>query len=256
MPTNTLPVTSRLKSIFVIATIMLLLTGCASTGSSPTTLNDPFEKMNRSVLAFNLQSDQYVLKPIAKSYEKVIPSPIRTGVNNFFSNLWEPMTIVNDVLQGKFRHAGRDTSRFVINSTIGILGVFDVAKTFNLPRHREDFGQTLAVWGFSSGPYLVLPFLGPSNVRDTVGLIPQFAYADAVLYLDSPERYYASGIRLVDTRAQLLGTDDILDLQPDKYLFIREAYHQQRLNLIYEGNPPVKEDQESEDALIDQLLQE
>lgn len=239
----------------VLATLILaLVTGCASTGGS-SDYKDPFEEANRSILKFNLKSDEYILKPLARGYEKVIPRPVRAGVTNFFSNLWEPMTIVNDLLQGKIAHAGKDTSRFVINSTFGLLGIFDVASNMNLPKRREDFGQTLATWGVPSGPYLVLPFLGPSNIRDTAGLVPQYRYADVLLYTDNPESVYASGSRLVNTRALLLGADDILDVQPDKYLFLREAYRQQRKIQIHDGLPPESEE-ENEDALIDQLLQE
>jgi phospholipid-binding lipoprotein MlaA len=239
----------------LLATLTLaLVTGCASTGGS-SDYKDPFEKANRSILKFNTGADRYILKPLARGYEKIIPRPVRTGVTNFFSNLWEPMTIVNDLLQGKIAHAGKDTSRFVINSTLGLLGIFDVASDMNLPKRREDFGQTLAIWGIPSGPYLVLPFLGPSNFRDTAGLVPQYIYADALLYLDNPESLYASSTRLVNTRALLLGADEILDVQPDKYLFLREAYRQQRKVQIHDGLTPENEE-ESEDALIDQLLQE
>ena len=233
-----------------------LIAGCATTSSGPSTEKDPFEKVNRSILKFNLNSDRVLLKPLAKAYTKVIPTPIRGGIGNVFSNLWEPMTAVNNLLQGKVGYAATDVSRFVVNSTVGILGIFDVASRINLPKHREDFGQTLAVWGVPSGPYIVLPFLGPSNIRDTTGLIPQFLYADALLYLDSPESVYASAIRLVDTRSRLLGADDILEVQPDKYLFLREAYRQQRNSLIHDGNPPQAEEGPSEDALIDQLLED
>ncbi|WP_423907733.1 MlaA family lipoprotein [Candidatus Spongiihabitans sp.] len=243
-----------------IAAILLvfslsLITGCATTSSAPGT-KDSFEKANRAILDFNLASDRLVLKPIAKAYVRVVPDPVRKGVNNFFSNLWQPMTVANDVLQGKLGYAARDTSRFLINTTAGILGIFDVASELGLPRHREDFGQTLAVWGVPSGPYLVLPFLGPSNLRDAAGLIPQFVYADAVEHIDSPEIYYAKTLRIVDARMQLLGADDILDLQPDKYLFIRENYRQQRLDLIHDGNPPAAQAEDSDDPLIDQLLQD
>ena len=236
--------------------MLFALGGCATSGVTTPSQNDPFESVNRSILEFNLESDRVLLKPVASAYARWIPGPVRTGVNNFFSNLWEPMTIVNDLLQGKLGHAGRDTARFVINSTLGFFGILDVASELDLPRRREDFGQTLAVWGVPSGPYLVLPFLGPSNMRDTAGLIPQYMYGDIVLYLDSPEVYYAAATRLVDTRSLLLGTDDILDLQPDKYLFLREAYRQQRRSQIYDGNPPVEEAIPSDDALIDQLLED
>ena len=174
---------------------------------------------------------------MAKTYQR-LPQPVRNGVGNFFSNLWEPNTILNDLLQGKFAHAGRDTGRFVINTTLGLFGLMDVATHLDLPKRREDFGQTLAVWGVPAGPYLVLPLFGPSNLRDSAGTIPNYAGADLVYTLDSPERWYASGLRLVDGRARLLGVDDVLDLQPDKYLFLREGYRQQRNHLIYDGNPP------------------
>ncbi len=152
------------------------------------------------------------------------------------------------------RYAAKDTTRFLVNSTVGVLGIFDVASRFDLVRRKEDFGQTLAVWGIPPGPYLVLPFLGPSSIRDTTGLVPQFLYGDALLYINSPEVWYAAGARLVDTRSLLLGTDDLLDLQPDVYLFLREAYRQQRINQIHDGNPPGADLEETEDALIDQLL--
>jgi len=239
-----------------IALIFLFLSGCATTGPAPTDLGDPYERINRSILTFNLESDKYFLKPLAKGYEFVIPKPIRTGVSNFFSNLWEPMTIVNDLLQGKFGHAGRDSSRFVINTTLGLFGILDIATEMGLPRRKEDFGQTLGVWGVPTGPYLVLPFLGPSNIRDTAGLIPQYMYGDTLLYIDSPESLYASSIRLVDTRSRLLGTDQLLDLQPDKYLFLKEAFRQQRLNQVYDGNPPKLDNDSSDDALIDLLLED
>ncbi len=240
------------KWIAVVLVVFSLgvVSGCATTSSPPST-KDPFEKVNRVILELNLRSDRVILKPITRAYTRVVPSPIRTGVHNFFSNLWQPMTVVNDVLQGKLGYAARDTSRFLINTTFGIFGIFDPASKLELPEHREDFGQTLAVWGIPSGPYLVLPFLGSSNLRDSSGLVAQFAYADAVSYMDSPEIYYAGLLRLVDARAQLLGADDILDLQSDKYLFIRENYRQQRLNAIHDGATP----SESDDDLLEQLLE-
>lgn len=249
-------------AVVLLAFSLSVMSGCATTSSQPSAnepandaANDPFEKANRAIFAFNLGADRLLLKPLAKGYVRVVPSPIRIGVSNFFSNLWQPMTVLNDLLQGKLGYATRDTGRFLMNTTFGIFGIFDVATEAKLPEHREDFGQTLAVWGVPSGPYLVSPFFGPSNLRDTGGLVPQFIYADAVSYMDSPQAYYARIFRLVDARAQLLGADDILDLQPDKYLFIRESYRQQRRNLIHDGKPPVAAS-DSEDELIDQLLEE
>jgi len=244
----------RAVKIFLVFSLVITV-GCTTTSSVQGT-NDPFENFNRSVLSFNLESDRVFLKPIARGYSRVIPKPIRNGVRNFFSNLWEPMTVVNDLLQGKFGLAAKDSFRFLVNSTAGVLGIFDVASHLYLPKHREDFGQTLGVWGVPTGPYLVLPFLGPSNLRDTVGLIPQYLYADMVLYVDSPESYYVAGLRLTDARSQLLGLDEILNLQPDKYLFLRENYRQQRISAIFDGNPPVQEGEDSEDELINQLLED
>ncbi len=227
-----------------------------ATASPPTKENDPLEKMNRSILEFNLGVDRTILRPVAKSWRTIVPTPVRKGIGNFFSNLWQPMTIVNDLLQGKVGQATHDTMRFLLNTTAGVLGIFDVASELDLPEHKEDFGQTLALWGAPSGPYLVLPFLGPGNLRDTVGLVPQFAYSDAVGYLDSPHRFYASGVRLVEARSLLLDADGLLEVQPDPYLFLRETWRQSRANLIHDGNPPRSEEEFTEDELIDQLLQD
>ncbi len=240
-----------------VFTAFFLITGsgCATTSSVPGA-KDPFENINRSIHKFNIESDRVFLKPIAKGYANAFPQPIRNGVKNFFSNLWEPMTVVNDLLQGKFGQAASDSFRFLVNSTAGILGIFDVATHLYLPKHREDFGQTLGVWGIPSGPYLVLPFLGPSNVRDTTGLIPQYLYADTLGILDTPEVYYAAGIRLVDARSRLLGLDELLAIQPDEYLFLRETYRQQRYLAIHDGNPPATDEEDSDEDLIDQLLKD
>ena len=239
----------------LLSLVFGLISGCA-TASSPTEENDPFEKMNRSILEFNLDVDRAILKPVAKSYRKIVPTPVRKGIGNFFSNLWEPMTVVNDLLQGKVGQATNDAFRFLVNTTAGVLGIFDVASALNLPKHKEDFGQTLAVWGMPAGPYLVSPFLGPGNLRDATGLVPQFVYGDAVEYLNSPDSFYAGGVRLVDTRSRLLDADRLLEIQPDPYLFLRETWRQSRTSLIHDGNPPRSGEELSEDELIDQLLQD
>ncbi len=238
----------------LLTLVLGLVSTCATAASSPDG-NDPFENMNRSILEFNLDVDRALLRPVAKSWRNIMPTPVRRGVGNFFSNLWQPMTVVNDLLQGKVGQATRDTFRFLVNTTAGLLGIFDVASALDLPRHKEDFGQTLAVWGVPPGPYLVLPFLGPGNLRDTVGLVPQSA-SDAVGYLDSPERFYASGLRLLDMRSRLLDVDGLLEVQPDPYIFLRETWRQSRENLIHDGNPPRPEGELNEDALIDELLQD
>lgn len=231
---------------------LLVLTGghAAEAETRPADHRDPLERANRAVLNFNFKVDRFVLKPVAKTYAK-LPRPMRNGVGNFFSNLGQPTTIINDLLQGKWAHAGRDTGRFAINTTLGFFGLMDVATALDLPKRNEDFGQTLAVWGVPAGPYLVVPLLGPSNLRDSVGSIPQYAATDPVYALDTPERGYAGGLRLVDGRARQLGTTDVLELQADPYLFLREGYRQQRTYAIHDGHPPAGDD----DDLLDELLE-
>jgi phospholipid-binding lipoprotein MlaA len=163
------------------------------------------------------------------------------SVSNFFSNLQLPATIANDVLQGRFTQGRLDFERLVINSTLGIAGLFDVAGAVGRPRHEEDYGQTLARWRLPAGPYLVLPLLGPSNVRDVVALVPAFIYTDPVPY-DASDRDLTLGyaLRTFNARAELLMTDSILKLQLDPYLFIRESYWQRRLDAIYDDLSPAE----------------
>jgi phospholipid-binding lipoprotein MlaA len=200
---------------------------------------DPFEGFNRVMYSFNDKLDRYVLKPVAKGYRAVTPDVVRRGITNFFSNLHEPIIIVNDALQGKFRQAASDTGRFLSNSTVGLVGLFDVATSFGLPKHDEDFGQTLGVWGVGEGAYLVLPFFGPSSIRDGVGLVADYeTYPPS--YLHSGPRDKLGLVEVVNKRARLLDASDILEQAggEDPYVFLREFYRQQRRNAIYDGNPP------------------
>lgn len=234
----------------IVLAMVVSLAGCATTGGrpqggagepaageQPAGNDDPLEPFNRAMYTFNDKLDRYFLKPVAKGYRAVVPSPARTGVSNFFNNLREPIVFINDTLQGKFKHAAGDLGRFVTNTTIGIFGLFDVATHFGLEQHNEDFGQTLGVWGVKEGPYLVLPFFGPSNFRDGVGL-----YADYQAYPPShmEEQSTASKLYLlqtISTRAQLLEAGDILEQAAgqDPYVFVREAYRQRRRSLIRDG---------------------
>lgn len=194
---------------------------------------DPWEGMNRKVFAFNEFVDKYLFKPIAKSYDWLTPAPIDNGISNVFDNLQDVGIFLNNALQGKFEHAFGDAGRVLVNSTVGVAGIFDVATGFGLEKHEEDFGQTFAVWQVGSGPYLVLPFLGPSTVRDAVGRIPD-AYALPQRYLDHvPTRNSVYGVDLVDTRADLLEHEKLI--QGDKYSFVRDAYLQRRAFLISDG---------------------
>lgn len=235
----------RLASLWLA---MLILSGCA-TAPGRTTNADPWQKFNRGVYKFNDAVDRATLKPVAKGYQKITPQWMRTGVTNFFSNLGEPWTIVNELLQGKPKYMGQQTGRFLVNSVLGVGGLFDVASKMNLQERKEDFGQTLAVWGVPSGPYLVLPLLGPSNVRDGFGKIPGY-YGDPVRYADISWKT-KTGLRVLDTistRERLLSVEGTLDKAYDKYGVIRDVWTQQREYQIYDGNPPQpKEEPEPED---------
>ena len=166
----------------------------------------------------------------------------------------ESYNVLNDLLQGQFRLAGQDAGRFMINTTLGFFGLNDVASHMDLPRRREDFGQTLAVWGVPSGPHIVLPFLGPSNLRDTAGLVPDFTYSSATNVDTYPASLGKTTVGIIDARSQLLGLDEILEAQNDKYLFLRETYRQRRATAINNGKRP--EDEPTEDELLDELLED
>jgi phospholipid-binding lipoprotein MlaA len=218
--------------------LLVLAAGCANTPPYEEP-SDPLEPVNRVVYRFNDVVDRAVFKPVAKAYDKITPTPIQTGVGNFFSNLGEPVVIVNDVLQGKLPQGASDTARLVFNSTFGVLGLIDVATPMGHPKHNEDFGQTFAVWGAGEGWYLVLPILGPSTVRDAVGLPPAVALDPVAQHDEVRERNGFYAVRIIDARARLLSASRIREAAAlDDYIFTRDAYRQRRWNLIYDGNPP------------------
>jgi len=234
--------TMRLAAALAAA---ILMAGCATQGLAPSE-RDPFEPVNRAVFEFNDNADRFVFKPVAEGYKFVLPDVVRTGVRNFFSNLRDPWNAVNQLMQGKVELALSDGWRFIANTTFGLGGIFDIATDMRLPKHNEDFGQTLGVWGLDTGPYLVLPLWGSSSVRDGVGLI-----ADAYAYLpwwipdwlDLSHRVAwqnsLTALDFVNVRAGLLGATDILEQAAlDRYAFVREAYFQRRRNQVYDGNPP------------------
>jgi phospholipid-binding lipoprotein MlaA len=225
--------------LVTFALLLACLTGCASLppGAQPDP-RDRFERFNRSVYKFNDALDRGIARPVAKAYVKVTPRPIRTGVSNFLANLSSPVTIVNDLLQGKLKGFGTDTARLVINTTIGIGGLFDPATKMGLEAGDEDFGQTLGRWGVHSGPYLVLPIFGPSSVRDGVGKVAD-QFSEPRSYINDPYvRYGLAALDLVDKRAGLLQTDDVLRRSFDPYAFMRNAWLQRRQYEVYDGNPP------------------
>lgn len=204
---------------------------------------DPLEGFNRAVYRFNEKTDKYVLKPVAKAYQAVVPRPARKGVSNFFSNLHDPVVMLNNLLQGKPKQAVSDLGRVLVNSTIGIAGLFDVATRMGMEKHNEDFGQTLAVWGVGEGPYLVLPFFGPSNVRDGAALPVDWETYPPNHMEERSTRNKLLVVEVVDKRAQYLDAGDILEQAAgqDPYVFVREASRQRRRNLVYDGNAPQAE---------------
>jgi phospholipid-binding lipoprotein MlaA len=233
----------------LIAIAALLAAGCATIPpDAGRNLADPWEVYNRHMMDINDRLDRAVLKPVATAYVKVTPEPVRDCVSNIFANFYDVPNAINNLLQGKPADAVNDICRVVINSTVGLLGCFDVASQMGLPRSDEDFGQTLGKWGLEQGPYFVWPLLGPSTVRDSFGRIGNF-FMDPVDYVD-PVRLRNSlwGTRFVDTRAQLLPAEKLVEgAALDKYQFIRDAYLQRRRNQVYDGNPPRLKDDDDDD---------
>lgn len=227
---------------------VLLLAGCA-TGPNANP-KDPLEPMNRSISRFNDVLDDNVLKPAATGYKENVPDLVQTGVRNVFNNLSDIWSTVNNGLQLKGRDTAESFARVVVNTTVGIYGLFDVASYLNLERHPEDFGQTLGYWGMPSGPYVVLPLFGPSSVRDGVSSLGIDMPNDPVKQIDHvPTRNATTVVRLVNKRASLLKASDMLEeASLDKYAFTRDAYFQYRRSQIYDGNPPDEDQPDSSQA--------
>jgi len=220
-----------------VALMALLLTACATIPpGSAADPRDPLERYNRAMFTFNQTVDDKVLKPVATGYVNVIPDLIRTAIGNFFGNIGDVWTAVNNYLQGKPREGTSDVARVVLNSTFGIVGLIDVATPAGLVQHEEDFGQTLGVWGVKSGPYLVLPILGASTVRDGLAR-PVDLYVDPINQIDTIRvRNSARALRLVDDRAALLDSTRMMeDAALDPYLFVRDAYLQRRESRVRDG---------------------
>ena len=197
-------------------------------------INDPFEDLNRNIFVFNEKLDEKILKPTALVYRKVTPQFARTGVTNFFNNLEEIDTTINQVLQGEIKYAFNDAGRFVINTTIGLFGLIDIASKMGLERHQEDFGQTLGVWGISSGPYIMLPFLGPSNPRDLLSRPISSFLSGTFAMEDNDVKFTLVGIDALETRERLLDAETLII--GDKYMFVKDAYVQSREYEINNGS--------------------
>ena len=209
-------------------------------------ISDPFEDLNRDIFIFNEKLDETLLKPAAIAYRKVTPQFARSGVTNFFNNLEEIDTTINQVLQGEIKYAFNDAGRFVINTTIGLFGLIDVASKMGLERHEEDFGQTLGVWGFNSGPYIMIPFLGPSNPRDLLSRPISSFLSGTFAMEDDDVKITLVGIDALETRERLLDAETLII--GDKYIFVKDAYVQ---SMEYEINNGSTEDDEFLDDMED-----
>ncbi|MEW6331094.1 MAG: VacJ family lipoprotein [Pseudomonadota bacterium] len=244
---------SRRFRLLLVCLSLAGLSACATTQQSPgeevpaaeagaeqDNARDPIEGFNRAMYTFNDKFDRYLLKPVARGYRAITPKPVRRGISNFFSNLHDPGVMLNNLLQGKPKQAGSDLGRFLVNSTLGIAGLFDVASKMGMEKHNEDFGQTLGKWGVGEGPYLVLPFLGPSNLRDGAAKPVDWETYPPNHMEETSTRDKMLVVEVVDTRAQYLEAGDILEQAAgqDPYIFVREAYRQRRVNQIHDGNPP------------------
>lgn len=234
----------------VFLVLMLSFTGCSAIPADQRVDSDPWESMNRPLFSANRAVDKVTTKPLAKGYRAIFPGPIRTGISNFFRNLTTPRSLINNFLQGKPRRGFSETGRFLINSTIGIGGLIDVATHAGMQEYREDFGQTAAVWGIPDGPYVMLPLLGPQTLRDAILLPIDIIATPLYQYDNSSVRDKLYILRLIELRYRLLVTDKSLDKSPDPYVTTRLSYLQNREYEIYDGDPPI------DDEFFDEFLEE
>lgn len=242
------------RPVAVLCAVLLCISACATNNEIEGALvraeSDPWEPMNRAIYGFSDAVDRVTLKPIARGYKKVVPKFARRGVTNFSENLVTPRSALNNFLQGKGKAGFSDIARFVINSTIGVGGLFDVASATGLQEYGEDFSQTLAVWGLPDGPYVYIPFLGPHTLLDAVAL-PVDLLSDPLVYYENTsvrDRLYV--LRAIDLRARLLTVEKLVEDSQDSYITIRESYLQNRLYEIYDGDPP--EDDDFYDEFLDE----
>lgn len=237
----------------IVTTLLVVLcaTGCASLPPGEPVEHDPWERLNRSLYSFNDAADSVSLKPIAKGYKKILPEPVRNGITNFAQNLGAPRNIVNNFLQGKPSRGVSELARFIVNSTIGLGGLIDVAAASGVEAHREDFGQTAAVWGVPAGPYVMVPFIGPQTLRDVI-LMPANIELDILHHVDeSSIRDRLWVLRSIDLRHRVLSLEDLLADSADPYVTLRESYLQNREFEIYDGDPPMDDDDDFYDDFLD-----
>ncbi len=223
--------------LLLLSATILLSYGCTHVPVGEEA-HDPYEETNRSFYSFNDALDKNILKPVADGYAYVTPDPVRRCVTNFFDNLGYLNTIANDLLQGKFKQCLADSGRFLVNSTVGVVGLFDVATPMGLEKHQEDLGQTLAVWGSGEGPYLTIPVMGPNTARDLPDQITKRMLSPAS-YVKASIGLPLAILDIINWRANMDSSLKIVDESPDPYLAMREFYRQNRINLIYDGDPPI-----------------
>ncbi|MFC5510677.1 VacJ family lipoprotein [Massilia jejuensis] len=234
-----------LRGMALAAGACAALAGCAT----PTNPQDPLEKLNRATFAFNDTVDRVALKPAATAYQKVLPGFVQTGVSNFFGNLADVWSSANNLLQGKGEAGATDFMRFALNSTFGIVGILDIASEAGLQKHNEDFGQTLGTWGVPSGPYLMLPLLGPSTFRDTAALPADFWADPWTTVTPVSTRNIGIGLRAIDQRAALLEASTLMEEAAlDRYEFIRDGYLQRRQSRVFDGEAGPERDMPKQEA--------
>ena len=237
---------TRLSVIAALVLSVFVVAGCTTMPSDPDAraayleASDPLEPLNRAIFSFNIGVDKAILRPLAAVYNTVLPDPVRDGVRNVLNNLRTPLVLANDILQGEIGRASKTVGRFLLNSTIGIGGLFDVASGLGFEFHDEDFGQTLAVWGIGEGPYLMLPILGPSNPRDAIGVVGEYFADPVVIWTNNTERewlhYTRTGVNAVDSRSRNVGTLEELERTSlDFYAAVRSLYRQRRMDEIRNG---------------------
>ncbi len=229
-----------------IGIFLFSLSACATIDPEFADPRDPYENFNRVIHDFNEAIDQAVLQPVSEGYQTITPDPIDQGITNFFHNLDDINSLINNVLQLKIPHAMEDASRILVNSFFGLGGLFNIANDLEIPRHNEDFGQTLGYWGIDSGSYLVLPLFGPSSERDLFGRVGDFV-TNPLRHapLDNTTTNTLGAVDVIDTRASLLDASRMMreaTLGGDTYSFLRDSYLQRRLNVVYDGNPPEQDD--------------
>jgi len=235
-------VSSSPSSIVALVLIAFLATACTSIPPEQRVESDPWESLNRPLHSANTVFDNALTKPIAKGYRAILPGPVRIGVSNFFRNLTTPRSVINNFLQGKPDRGLSELARLVINSTVGIGGLFDVASMSGLEEYREDFGQTAAVWGIPDGPFVIIPTLGPQTLRDAI-LLPLDIFVDPLYQYDNSsvrDKLYI--VRIIDLRYRLLPASKFLEDSKDPYVTTRESYLQNREYEVYDGDPPLDDD--------------